>query len=175
MSGKSMIEHLSTTPFGRRQVSLGQIASQMRVGQAIESAGKAGSNAPAAVNKWALFRTLTQVKARLGVSDRALSVLNALLSFQQETALSLPAPRARAGQGRARGDADAAAAGQANAETEAETADSGSSCELVVFPSNRSLCLRAHGMAEATLRRHLAALARTPRDASASPTPLALI
>ena len=30
---------------------------------------------------------------------------------------------------------------------------------LIVFPSNRQLCLRAHGMAEATLRRHLAALA----------------
>ena len=43
-----------------------------------------------------------------------------------------------------------AAAGQGAAD--------GVSCDLVVFPSNRSLCLRAHGMAEATLRRHLAAL-----------------
>ena len=31
---------------------------------------------------------------------------------------------------------------------------------LVVFPSNASLCDRAHGMAESTLRRHLAALVR---------------
>lgn len=30
--------------------------------------------------------------------------------------------------------------------------------ELVVFPSNRALLLRAHGMAETTLRRHLGAL-----------------
>lgn len=29
---------------------------------------------------------------------------------------------------------------------------------LIVFPSNRQLCLRAHGMAESTLRRHLSAL-----------------
>ncbi len=31
---------------------------------------------------------------------------------------------------------------------------------LVVFPSNRALCERAHGMAESTLRRHLSALVR---------------
>jgi replication initiation protein RepC len=32
------------------------------------------------------------------------------------------------------------------------------SADLVVFPSNASLCDRAHGMAESTLRRHMAAL-----------------
>jgi replication initiation protein RepC len=32
--------------------------------------------------------------------------------------------------------------------------------DLVVFPSNASLCDRAHGMAESTLRRHMAALVR---------------
>ena len=140
-----MQTNISTTPFGRRAVSFGQIAAQIQVGRAIEDANKAGSNQPAAVNKWALFRTLTQVKVRLGVSDRALSVLNALLSFQQETALSLPTPRKGSD-----GHDDRGRAGQGEAE--------GASCDLVVFPSNRSLCLRAHGMAEATLRRHLAAL-----------------
>ena len=140
-----MQTNISTTPFGRRAVSFGQIAAQIQVGRAIEDANKAGSNQPAAVNKWALFRTLTQVKVRLGVSDRALSVLNALLSFQQETALSLPTPRKGSD-----GHDDHGRAGQGEAE--------GASCDLVVFPSNRSLCLRAHGMAEATLRRHLAAL-----------------
>jgi replication initiation protein RepC len=54
------------------------------------------------------------------VSERALTVLDALLSFHQETTLS--------GEG------------------------------LVVFPSNENLSLRAHGMAPATLRRHLAVL-----------------
>ncbi len=34
----------------------------------------------------------------------------------------------------------------------------GAHLDLVVFPSNRQLALRAHGMAPATLRRHLAAL-----------------
>ena len=149
-----MQTHISTTPFGRRPVSLGQIAAQMQAGRAIEAAGKLGSNQPAAVNKWALFRTLTQVKERLGVSDRTLSVLNALLSFQQETALSLPWPCAAGGR---RAGEGANRAGQGGAEEAAEAA-AGGGCDLVVFPSNRALCLRAHGMAETTLRRHLAAL-----------------
>lgn len=72
------------------------------------------------VHKWNAFRAICTAKASLGVSERALSVLDALLSFHPETALS--------------GDG------------------------LVVFPSNRQLSLRAHGMAAATLRRHLGVL-----------------
>jgi replication initiation protein RepC len=121
-----------TTPFGRRAASLGQIAAQINAQRLTEEAAQPGSNHPAAVNKWKLFRTLSEIRERLGVSDRALSVLNALLSFHQETALTLPPPPA--------GEDDAP------------------SCELVVFPSNRALCLRAHGMSEVTLRRHIAQL-----------------
>ena len=72
------------------------------------------------MHKWQVFRAICTAKARLGVSERALAVLDALLSFHPETALS--------------GDG------------------------LIVFPSNHQLALRAHGMAPATLRRHLAAL-----------------
>ena len=67
-----------------------------------------------------LFRAICTAKLRLGVTDRALSVLNALLTFYPETTLS--------------GD------------------------DLIVFPSNAQLSLRAHGMTPATLRRHLAVL-----------------
>ena len=141
--------HNTTTPFGRRPVTLGQIAAQLQASKAVETAGRPGSNQPAAVNKWALFRTLAEVKDRLGVSDRALSVLNALLSFHPETALSLPAGRPGAAQGN---DDGAQGAGQG------AEAVQGLSCDLTVFPSNKALCLRAHGMAETTLRRHLAAL-----------------
>ena len=133
----------STTPFGRRAVTLGQIAAQMQMGEALEGAGRAGSNFAGAINKWALFRTLTLVKDRLGVSDRALSVLNALLSFHQETALTLPVRPSAA-------DLDKTAEGEGGSPS--------SSCDLIVFPSNRALALRAHGMAEKTLRRHVAAL-----------------
>jgi replication initiation protein RepC len=120
-----------TTPFGRRSPSLGQIAAQLRLGETLEKAGKPGSNHPAAVNKWTLFRTLAEAGASLGLSDRTLSLLNALLSFHPETALTLPAP--------ASGDGEP-------------------SVDLVVFPSNRELSRRAHGMAEKTIRRHLSCL-----------------
>ena len=132
-----MMQTPTTTPFGRRTVTLGHIAAQMQTGAAFDEARKPGSNHPAAVNKWALFRTLTLIRDQLGLSDRSLSLLNALLSFQQETALTLPVAR----KGR-----------------EGEEAEPAASCDLVVFPSNRALSLRANGMAEKTLRRHLAAL-----------------
>ncbi len=135
-----MEAYVPTTPFGRRPLSLGQIASQMAIQRALEEAAKPGANAPSAVNKWHVSRTLTEIRTRLGVSDRALSVLAALLSFHPETALTLPKPR-RAAEG------DGASGGEG-----------GSSCELVVFPSNKALAQRAHGMAPKTLWRHLTAL-----------------
>ena len=86
------------------------------------------------VHKWRLYRALTEAKEPLGVSDRALSVLHALLSFHQETALTLPA-------------------------TDSKSAEKDwSGPGIVVFPSNKELSIRAHGMAPATLRRHLACL-----------------
>jgi replication initiation protein RepC len=45
----------------------------------------------AAAHKWRLLRSLTLAKGRLGLSDRALSVLDALLSFHPDTALT-PGP-----------------------------------------------------------------------------------
>ena len=106
-----MDQHLATTPFGRRSLTLAHVASQ----------ATAKARPPnKAVHKWQVFRAICTAKARIGVSERALAVLDALLSFHPETTLS--------------GDG------------------------LIVFPSNQQLALRAHGMAPATLRRHLAAL-----------------
>jgi replication initiation protein RepC len=142
MKARAMETHVPTTPFGRRPVTLGQIATQLQVKRAVDGAGKPGSNAPAAVNKWQLFRTLTEIRERLGVSDRSLSVLNALLSFHQETALSLPKAAKRDPE-----------------DYEAVVGEGpSSSCDLVVFPSNKALGQRAHGMASTTLWRHLTAL-----------------
>ncbi|WP_084570453.1 plasmid replication protein RepC [Methylosinus sp. PW1] len=119
-----------TTPFGRRPLSLAMVASQA----ATENfAAKPGAS-ETVVHKWRLFRALTEAKEPLGVTERALSVLHALLSFHQETALSLP-------------------------EIDSMSAEAGSAgAGIVVFPSNRELSIRAHGMAPATLRRHLACL-----------------
>ncbi|KSV65376.1 replication initiation protein [Sinorhizobium sp. GL2] len=101
-----------TTPFGRRSMTLGMLASQY---MSREIAPETSAD------KWKLFRALCEAKPRLGISERALSVMNALLSFYPDTTLS---------------------------------EENG----LIVFPSNMQLSLRAHGMAEATLRRHIAAL-----------------
>jgi replication initiation protein RepC len=103
---------LFTTPFGRRAVSLGMLAAQVSARDIVQDA---------AIDKWKVFRDLSAARPVLGLSDRTLLVLNALLSFYPQVELS-------------------AANG------------------LVVFPSNAQLSLRAHGMAPATLRRHLSAL-----------------
>jgi replication initiation protein RepC len=107
-----MMDHTVTTPFGRRSMTLGMLASQMEADDIPPDTS---------ADKWKLFRGLCEARARFGVSDRALSVLNALLSFH-------PAPVLEGGRA------------------------------LVVFPSNAQLSVRAHGMAAATLRRHLADL-----------------
>jgi replication initiation protein RepC len=73
------------------------------------------------VDKWKLYRAVCEARTKLGVTDRCLALLNALLTFHPKDALS-------AGEG------------------------------LVVFPSNASLSVRAHGMSETTMRRHLAML-----------------
>jgi replication initiation protein RepC len=73
------------------------------------------------VDKWKLYRALCEARIRLGVTDRALALINALLTFYPKSELS---------------------------------AEYG----LVVFPSNAQLSTRAHGMAEQTIRRHLAVL-----------------
>jgi replication initiation protein RepC len=103
---------LVTTPFGRRTLSLGLIATQQQA-RAVEP--------EKTVHKWKVFQAITEAKDKLGLPDRAIAVLSALLSFHQETML---------------------VAGETP----------------IVFPSNEKLCARAHGIAPATLRRHLAAL-----------------
>ena len=45
-----------------------------------------------ACHKWKTFRHACEAKAALALSDRALTVLNALLSFHPDTVLT-PAPR----------------------------------------------------------------------------------
>jgi replication initiation protein RepC len=81
----------------------------------------AESKSTARVEKWKVFRDVCEARERLGLQDRALAVLDALLTFYPDTEL--------------------------NAEL-----------NIVVFPSNGQLSVRAHGITGTTLRRHLAAL-----------------
>ncbi|MEO6012382.1 MAG: plasmid replication protein RepC [Devosia sp.] len=72
-----MTTRTATTPFGRRPMSLGMIASQVTA-----------QNAPAdlTVHKWHVFRDIKEARLALGATDRALAILDALLSFHPETA-----------------------------------------------------------------------------------------
>ena len=72
-----MQTHTVTTPFGRRPMSLGMIASQVTAQSAPEGA---------TVHKWHVFRDIKEARMALGATDQALAILDALLSFHPETA-----------------------------------------------------------------------------------------
>ena len=74
-----MQTHISTTPFGRRTMTLGQIASQ---------ANARAMPKEAAANKWHVFQHIREARELLGATDRSLAILNALLSFHRETELT---------------------------------------------------------------------------------------
>lgn len=101
-----------TTPFGQRRMSLALVKGQL---------DRAGPPPTRTIDKWKVFRDIAEVRRVLGLQDRAIAVLDALLTFYPGNELK----------------------------------PDGS---LVVFPSNAQLSVRAHGIAETTLRRHLAAL-----------------
>lgn len=68
-----------TTPFGRRSMTLGMLASQLHAEEIAPDK---------AIDKWKIFRWLCEARERIGVSDRALAVLNALLSFHPKNEIS---------------------------------------------------------------------------------------
>lgn len=71
-----MQTHVSTTPFGRRPMSLDLIASQLAA---------RGIPEGATVNKWRVFQHVREARELLGATDRSLAILNALLSFHPDT------------------------------------------------------------------------------------------
>lgn len=101
-----------TTPFGRRLMTLALVKRQMAASEI-----KPGKS----VEKWKVFRDVAEARERLGLQDRSVAILDALLTF-------LPSNELR------------------------------QDGQMVVFPSNAQLTLRAHGIAGATLRRHIAIL-----------------
>lgn len=101
-----------TTPFGRRPMTLALVKGQLTTANI-----KAGKS----VDKWKVYRSACEARTMLGVRDRALAVLNALLTFYPEQELS-------------------------------------EESNLIVFPSNAQLTIRANGIAGTTLRENLALL-----------------
>lgn len=73
-----MNPNFSTTPFGRRPLTLAMVASQ----------AEAKACPPeTAVHKWHVLNAIRDAMTALGVSDRTLAVLSALLTFHPETTL----------------------------------------------------------------------------------------
>jgi replication initiation protein RepC len=115
-----MTERFATTPFGGARFGASSFLQREAI-EARRAALKEGGNDTGRADKWQLIRALCEARAAFGLSDRAITVLEALLSFHPERELDGMAP-------------------------------------IVVFPSNAELSLRSRGMADATLRRHIAAL-----------------
>ena len=74
-----MQAHVTTTPFGRRPMSLGQISSQMTAREV---------SPDVVVNKWHVFQHVREARGLIGATDRSLAILNALLSFHPEANLA---------------------------------------------------------------------------------------
>jgi replication initiation protein RepC len=73
-----MQTHTAATPFGRRPMSLGMIASQIKAREV---------SPETTVHKWHVFKDIKEARLVLGATDRAMAILDALLSFHPETAL----------------------------------------------------------------------------------------
>ncbi|TIP74382.1 plasmid replication protein RepC [Mesorhizobium sp.] len=70
---------IATTPFGRRPMSLAMLAAQNESREIPKGR---------IVDKWQIYRNLCEGKSIIGIGDRALAVLNALLSFYPDSELS---------------------------------------------------------------------------------------
>lgn len=83
-----MTERLATTPFGGGRMRANIFALQQRTMKRQEAiaAGHGGNN-PGQADKWELLRSLADARGHYGLSDRALTVLDALMSFHPERVL----------------------------------------------------------------------------------------
>lgn len=72
------MQHSLTTPFGRRSLTHGQIMGQRATYDVAPDA---------VVHKWHVFNDIREAKVSLGLTDRALAILNALLTFHPDTTL----------------------------------------------------------------------------------------
>lgn len=86
--GPIMTERLATTPFGGGRMRAEIFALQQRTAKRQEAiaSGKGGNDSGQA-DKWELLRALIDARLAYGLSDRALTVLDALLSFHPERIL----------------------------------------------------------------------------------------
>ncbi len=88
-----MVERLATTPFGGAPFSARNFSLRAEVERRQERlrAGD-GGNQTGTAEKWQLIRALTEAREAYGLTDRSISVLEALASFHQDRELDGKAP-----------------------------------------------------------------------------------
>jgi replication initiation protein RepC len=88
-----MVERLATTPFGGAPFSARNFSLRAEVERRQERlrAGD-GGNQTGTAEKWQLLRALTEAREAYGLSDRSITVLEALATFHQDRELNGQAP-----------------------------------------------------------------------------------
>jgi replication initiation protein RepC len=77
------MNHLTTTPFGRRSVTVADRAARLGTARALPSS---------APDKWAILKDLSTARRAYGLSDRTIAVLAALVSFHPARTLEADGP-----------------------------------------------------------------------------------
>lgn len=96
-----MTDRFAVSPFGGRGLARAQFALNEQILNARKAAGGPGGavagqgdsrRTTVVEDKWKLIRAVTEAKAALGLSDRTVAVLEALMSFYPERRLDLARP-----------------------------------------------------------------------------------
>src|SRR5690606_12298163 len=77
-----MTERFATTPFGGGRYGIADFRQREAVNRR-RAEVKAGGNDTGRADKWQLIRGVTEARTALGLSDRTICVLDAMLSFHQ--------------------------------------------------------------------------------------------
>jgi replication initiation protein RepC len=83
----NMTERFATSAFGPRRITRALFLQQERIRLARDVPQAGNHNTRAAVDKWQVLRALTEAHRHFGLTDRTLTVLDALCSFHPEREL----------------------------------------------------------------------------------------
>lgn len=82
-----MMEHFAASPFGGARVRLSEIRERHQINERRKALVADNGSVPCNVEKWRLTRALVEARHHFGLSDRAITVLEGLLSFHQSKEL----------------------------------------------------------------------------------------
>lgn len=83
-----MMEHFATSPFGGARMRLSEIQDRNQISkQRKATIVEDGDASPSKIDKWRLTRALVEARHQFGLSDRAITVLEGLMSFHPDREL----------------------------------------------------------------------------------------